>query len=99
MDFITSGGFLETKSGVPTELFTPMGIFTLTKNTPKWKIKNINPGYVLNDLLDNMDFIPSWEDTISTTLEPSIEHLEILRTVVKEKLFTIYPAFAKAKIY
>ena len=99
VDFITSGGFLETKDGAPTELFTSMGIFTLTNNNPKWKIKKIHPGYVLNDLLDNMSFIPSWEDTIETTLEPSIEHLNILRTIVKQKLFAIYPEFAKKKIY
>ena len=51
VDFITSGGFLETKNRAPTELFTPKGIFTLTKNTPKWKIKSINSGYFLNFLI------------------------------------------------
>ena len=99
VDFITSGGFLETKNRAPTELFTPKGIFTLTKNTPKWKIKSINSGYFLNDLLDNMEFLPSWEEKIPTTSEPSNEYLNVLRTVVKEKLFTIYPVFTKSKIY
>ena len=97
VDFITGAGVTPPnvyRAGGPTMLVTTMARFDWDAAAPAWALRSVHPGHSTQGVLDNMDFAPQLPPHVDATPAPTAEELQMLRTVVRDKLMAVYPDFA-----
>jgi glutaconate CoA-transferase, subunit B len=102
VDFVSGPGFLtgpgarEAKGcppgGGPRFVVTPKCIFDFDEETKLMRIKSIHPGNTLEDVLNLTGFAPIIPDKVPETEPPTVEQLEFIRRLDKDKLL---PALTK----
>ncbi len=92
VDFVSvagflSGGYDRKRHGIetlgPSVCITPMAVFDFDTETKEMRIKSINPGFTLKDVLNNTGFNPVTPKNIPTTPCPTHREIETLRSMDK----------------
>lgn len=79
------------RRGKFTKCITPLGIINFTGEKPA--LEAINPGVTVQQVVDNTGFDLEISDPVPVTHPPTAQELNVLRTVVKEKMQAVYPQF------
>lgn len=91
VDFITSAGFLNggesrARLGLPGPgphlCITDKAIFDFHPVSKEMRLRSIHPGITLDDILDNMGFVPIVEDMPVLTEPPTAEDIRLIRDVI-----------------
>jgi len=101
VDFITAPGVTPEnvyREGGPTLLVTPKAILAWNRDERRWMLETVHPGSSIQEVIENTGFPLEIPAKIKTTSPPTERELHVLRTVVRGKLASIYPDFAKSKI-
>jgi glutaconate CoA-transferase, subunit B len=101
VDFITAPGVSPAnvhREGGPTLVVTPKAVLTWNRRTEEWMLEAFHPGSSLEEVKENTGFSIRISPSIKMTSLPTDQELFTLRTVVREKLKSIYPEFAQKKI-
>jgi glutaconate CoA-transferase subunit B len=101
VDFITAPGATPAnvhREGGPTLVVTSKAILAWDRLSQEWILESVHPGSSLEDVKANTGFPLKVAASIKMTPFPSDQELFTLRTVVRDKLKSIYPEFAQKKI-
>jgi len=101
VDFITAPGATPAnvhREGGPTLVVTPKAILAWDRLSQEWILESVHPGSSLEDVKANTGFPLKVSASIKMTPFPTDQELFTLRTVVRDKLKSIYPEFAQKKI-
>lgn len=101
VDFITAPGMSPPsvhREGGPTLVVTPKAVLAWDRQAGEWMLEAFHPGSSLEEVKENTGFALKVSRFIKMTPPPTDRELSTLRTVVREKLKYIYPAFAQEKI-
>lgn len=101
VDFVTAAGITPERvyrPGGPSKLVTPKALLAFNRERKGWELESLHPGVTLEDVKANTGFELILPPEIKTTPPPKKEELEVLRTLVKERLMGIYPSFAREKL-
>ncbi len=101
VDFITAPGATPAnvhREGGPTLVVTPKAILAWDRLSEEWILESVHPGSSVEDVKANTGFPLSVAASIKMTPSPSDQELFTLRTVVRDRLKSIYPEFAREKI-
>jgi glutaconate CoA-transferase subunit B len=101
VDFVTAPGLTpETvyREGGPTLVVTSKAVLNWDTAAQEWTLQYIHPGSSMEDVKENTGFDLRVSPSVQITPPPTTEELQILRTVVREKLARFYPDFVRAKI-
>jgi glutaconate CoA-transferase subunit B len=101
VDFITAPGATPAnvhREGGPTLVVTPKATLAWDQLSQEWTLESVHPGSYLEDVKANTGFPLKVAASIKKTPFPSDQELFTLRTVVRDKLKSIYPEFAQKKI-
>ena len=101
VDFITAPGMTPAsvyREGGPTLVVTPKAILAWDQQAGEWMLAAVHPGFSLKEVKENTGFALRNSLSFKVTPLPTGRELFALRTVVREKLIRIYPAFAQEKI-
>lgn len=88
VDFITSVGYLDggnsrVEAGLlpygPWKIITEKCIFNFDNARREMQIESLHPGVTLEEVLDNMSFVPAVPEVIQTTQVPTDEQIRIIR--------------------
>jgi acyl CoA:acetate/3-ketoacid CoA transferase beta subunit len=89
LDFLTTPGYLDgpgsrERAGLPEgsgpyRVITQFGIYGFDAETKRLKLISLHPGVSIADVKENSSFEIIIPDKIETSLEPTEEHLRILR--------------------
>jgi glutaconate CoA-transferase subunit B len=99
VDFVT--GAAESpgnvfRRGGPTKCITPLAVFHFSRDEGQLVLESIHPGVTVEEVVKKTGFDLNVPEYIPSTPEPEQEELQILRTVIKEKLKNLYPKFVQA---
>ena len=101
VDFITGAGVTPKqvhREGGPTLVVTPKAVLAWDAAGGEWVLDRVNPGFTVEEIRENTGFPLRAREPMQTTPPPTERELKLLRTVVAEKLKSIYPEFAEKKI-
>lgn len=101
VDFITAPGVSPEnvhREGGPTLIVTPKAVLIWDRKAGEWILEAVHPGSSLEEVEENTGFPLKISPSIRMTPLPTDRELFTLRTVVREKLKSIYPEFAQKKI-
>ncbi|MBP6019372.1 MAG: CoA synthetase [Burkholderiaceae bacterium] len=101
VDFISAAGVLPEyahRLGGPIALVTSKCVMTFCQKEAKFTLKEVHPGFTVDDIKENTGFDFECPSTVPTTGEPTDAELELLRTYVKNEVAEVYPVFAKNQI-
>ncbi|OGP66647.1 MAG: hypothetical protein A2169_03705 [Deltaproteobacteria bacterium RBG_13_47_9] len=101
VDFITAPGATPAnvhREGGPTLVVTPKAILAWDQLSQEWILESVHPGSSLEDVKANTGFPLKVAASLKMTPFPSDQELFTLRTIVRDKLKSIYPEFAQKKI-
>ena len=91
VDFVSGAGFVHgfntrleqgIPEGGPRLLMTPLGVFDFDPASKRMRLKSLNPGTALDQVIENTGFELMIPDRIPETLPPTEEELRILREEV-----------------
>lgn len=91
VDFITSVGHVsrgQTRAeiglspGGPALVVTNKATFDFDPDSHRMRVRTLHPGVMLEEVLDNMSFMPVVPSTIGQTSEPSAHELELIRSEI-----------------
>ncbi|MET8947900.1 CoA-transferase [Streptomyces sp. NPDC004542] len=92
VDYISSPGYLSDGSGRsphlkptstgPRLVYTPLCVMDFTEDTKQLRLKSVNPGYTVQDVLDNSGCEIVVPDDVPATRPPTELELMLLRTQV-----------------
>jgi len=92
VDFISAPGFLEggdsrwkvakPEAKGPALVYTPICVMDFEEVSRKARLRSINPGYTVDDAVENTGFEPALPENVPMTSPPTDEELQILRTRV-----------------
>ncbi len=91
VDFVTIPGNLggaesRARAGLtlegPRYCLTPLCVFDFDPETLRMRLRSIHPGHTLGEVRQSTDFAFSVLEPLRHTVEPTIEELSVLRTVV-----------------
>lgn len=99
LDFMTSPGWLDggdsrVKSGLPLEtgpyrIITNMAVMDFEPVSKRMRVITVHPGYTFEDVQNNCGFELLKSDEISTSSEPTIPELYLLREQVDPERYLI----------
>ena len=101
VDFVTAAGTTPEsvyREGGPTMVVTPKAIFAWDRARKEWALEAVHPGSTVEEVKENTGFPLEISSSFKTTPAPTERELSVLRTVVRPKLESIYPEFARTKI-
>jgi len=101
VDFITASGISPAsvcREGGPTLVVTPKAILSWDRTAGEWMLEAVHPDSSIEEVKENTGFGLKISPSFKMTPLPTDHELVTLRTVVREKLIRIYPAFAKERI-
>jgi glutaconate CoA-transferase subunit B len=101
VDFVTGAGVTPEnvyREGGPALVITPKAILGWDKTVGEWTLDRFQPGSSILDVQENTGFNLRMSLQVQQNQPPTMEELQVLRTVVKEKLARSYPEFVKEKI-
>lgn len=92
VDFISAPGFLDggdsrwkvakRQAKGPAYVYTPICVMDFHETTHAARLMSVNPGYTVDDVVSNTGFELILPEDIPTSLEPTEEELDILRSRV-----------------
>ena len=91
VDFLTSVGYLDggnsrIEAGLrpygPWKIITDKCIFNFNNEQREMQLESLHPGVELQEVLDNMGFVPRIPDQIKVTEAPTEEQVQAIRTVI-----------------
>lgn len=101
VDFITAPGNTPGsvhREGGPTLVVTPEAVLAWDQEAGEWMLDAVHPGSSMGEVKKNTGFPLRVSPSFKFTIPPTNKELLALRTVVREKLMCIYPAFAQKSI-
>jgi len=101
VDFVTAAGILPesaAREGGPSIVVTPKALLVWDQERREWTLAAVHPGFAVIDVEENTGFPLLIPYPVSMTPRPTKPELRALRTIVREKLKKIYPAFVEKKI-
>ncbi len=101
VDFITGAGITPEsvhREGGPTMVVTPKAVLAWNREAGEWMLEAVHPGTSVEDVKNQTGFDIRVSPSFRITSPPIKQELHLLRTVVREKLGSIYPMFAQEKI-
>lgn len=101
VDFVT--GAAQAPQGVfrrgkSSKCITPLCVFTYREDKGEFVLESVHPGVDLQQVRENTGFAFDVAEPVAQTPPPTGEELEVLRSLVKEKLREAYPHFVEEKI-
>lgn len=100
VDFITGAGVTPKsvyREGGPALVVTPKAVFAWDKAAGEWNLDRVQPGSSVEEVQANTGFPLPVSPAVHTNPMPTEEELQVLRTVVREKMVRSYPAFVQEK--
>jgi glutaconate CoA-transferase subunit B len=101
VDFVTAPGITPAnvhREGGPTKVVTPKALLAWDRQDGRWLLESVHPGSSVEEVKANTGFELGMLKSLAMTPPPTEKELSTLRTVVREKLKRVYPAFAEKKI-
>ena len=83
-----------SRRGKFTKCITPLAVLNFEGEKPA--LEAVNPGVTVQQVTENTGFSLAIPARLPVNPPPTVEELQILRTVVKEKVQAVYPQFAAA---
>lgn len=101
VDFTTSAGTVDGnvhRPGGPWKLVTPLCVFKFERAAGEFVLESVHPGVGVDEVVSNTGWRIQADRSVMVTPPPSKDELRLLRTVVRERVRTIYPEFAASAI-
>lgn len=101
VDFITAPGITPAsvyREGGPALAVTPKAMLAWNGQSGEWMLEAVHPGHSLEEVKKNTGFALKISGSFKVTPLPTDRELFTLRTIVREKLMRVHPAFAEEKI-
>lgn len=101
VDFVTGAGVTPAnvyREGGPALIVTPKAVLAWDKESGEWVLDRFQPGSSVEDVRQNTGFTLRVSPQVHMTSPPTAQELQVLRTVVREKLAPSYPDFVQEKI-
>ena len=101
VNFVTAAGTTPEsvyREGGPTLVITPKALLAWDRGRKEWVLEAVHPGSTVEDVQENTGFPLEISSSFKITPPPTDRELSVLRTVVRPKLESIYPEFARTKI-
>jgi glutaconate CoA-transferase, subunit B len=100
VDFITCSGLGVDlnefqRPGGPDRMITNLAVLKVNRGQKKIRLESVHLGISIQQVIENTGFEIEVPPDVPETTCPTVGELELLRTVVKERLSQIYPEYSK----
>lgn len=100
VDFVSGAGVTDERiqrSQEPFKVFTPMAIMRFDRDTARYTLESVHPGFTPEEVQAQTGFKLLMSDPVPETPPPSEEELRVLRTEVRDRMIETgtYPEWAR----
>ncbi len=98
VDFITSPGASDGRvhrPGGPHLLITNLCVMRYLRDTKRFELESVHEGVTVEEVVENTGFEIDIPTNVPMTPPPTPERLSLLRSLIKEKVASAYPAFVE----